>query len=635
MIKNSSGALTSNFEAINDCVANTFGSKAAPKCETHVTAPGKQFNQWFYASNFVNGTLDPITDDDMSSTDGTTQDANGELLQMIIDHPEMNAATLLNLIKSKGMKVTMDAPMEAEQSSGYSELTRESTGPKSLGNITLNCRFREMDNSAILDPSAATKFRAVLIQEGLGNTRDGYYYTRQALESALPVFEGKKMYADHPDRISEETRPERSVRDIIGHFENVAVVTGKDGRAILEADAIMMPDTPFQWARALMRQAVMYSKKYPDKDFVGLSINASGDANPLPSDTFLSQIQVPDSARPKIQDAIDSGLTEIKVVSNISDAVSCDLVTEAGAKGRLLKMLEAEMGKKKEDKATKESEMKHSEYEAKKEDAGPPSDSAGKSGPIEGEGMGDDAEPAHADEDQDIALIKQMLAKYLGADSDMDESAMKCAKHYMQHYESAGYEPQEAMQRACEAMAAAKHAHSAMEGSTPPVTAAAPAAAPAADGAPSAKPMAPQAKKEGDEMENHANPKDTTFGAPGEVHIHMGKQESAAQQVLRLQGENAKLKEAFAKMQLVETLDKLLEKSGHPMSMTKRFRETDACKEARTSKELEKAFAIFEAGYKLNESAFDMGFADTLAGVEKEYAPSKDANVDFSDCTEN
>jgi hypothetical protein len=65
------------------------------------------------------------------------------------------------------------------------------------------------------------RFRVALIQEGLGNLRDGFYYTKQALESAVPAFEGKKAYADHPSRSEESDRPERSVRDIVGHYENL------------------------------------------------------------------------------------------------------------------------------------------------------------------------------------------------------------------------------------------------------------------------------------------------------------------------------------------------------------------------------------------------------------------------------
>lgn len=190
-----------------------------------------------------------------------------------------------------------------------------------------------------------TKFKVVLLQEGMGNFKDGYFYSKEAIESAIPVFEGAKIYADHPTAMDEQLRPERSVRDVLGHFENVRVELGESEQTMLVGDVVIVPDDQHKWARALMGHAVEYAKKFPDKDFVGLSINASGDASEMPIDEIVSK-GIPQSAFAKIEKAKESGATSLKYVSKINAATSCDLVTEAGAGGRVLEMIESD--KKKE-----------------------------------------------------------------------------------------------------------------------------------------------------------------------------------------------------------------------------------------------------------------------------------------------
>jgi hypothetical protein len=178
-----------------------------------------------------------------------------------------------------------------------------------------------------------------MLEEGLGNLHDGFYYTKDALRSARVLLDGAKIYADHPTKTEEEDRPERSVRDVIGHFEDLKIVESeKDGRASLTATAIVLPDDSYRWARALMRSAIDYSQKFPDKNFIGLSINAGGSAERVGTAEFLKTAQIPESARPKILKAMENGLDTIRVVKNIQSAISCDLVTEPGAGGRVLKI---------------------------------------------------------------------------------------------------------------------------------------------------------------------------------------------------------------------------------------------------------------------------------------------------------
>ena len=194
------------------------------------------------------------------------------------------------------------------------------------------------------DGVGPTKFKVALIQEGLGNLRDCYYYTREALENAASTaaFEGKKCYADHPSASEEQDRPERSVRDIIGHFENVHIEEASDGSAKLVADLIMLPAQSFEWSRTLVASAIRFARKYPDRELVGLSINASGDALPVPIEDFMKNSALPESAKPKLIKAKEMGVTQVRVVSGIKDAISVDLVTEPGCKGKIEEFIEGE-----------------------------------------------------------------------------------------------------------------------------------------------------------------------------------------------------------------------------------------------------------------------------------------------------
>lgn len=308
---------------------------------------------------------DPEQDADATED---TPDADQELNDIILKTPQVSGAALVNAMKAKGLKVVkvteawrarvdMFRPMreksaiqqacervmgrglkvtkakEADAASAFPQVTRETK---------FNFRPTNLRESASDDGIGPTKFKVVLLQEGLGNFGDAYYYNREALESAIPVFTGAKVYADHPSSAEEETRPERSVRDVLGHFENIQVETDKDDRAMLTGEVCILPDKPYEWARGLMRHAVDHAKKFPDKDFIGLSINASGDSSETPIDDVMKQ--APSGAKPKLVEAKEQGIDTVRVVSKIKSAVSCDLVTEAGAGGKILNLIEGSKG---------------------------------------------------------------------------------------------------------------------------------------------------------------------------------------------------------------------------------------------------------------------------------------------------
>lgn len=323
---------------------------------------------WFYASmkKFHNPKKKlektPVPQPGVSVSTKGTEETPEELL---IQNPQISAPTFYNLLKSRGFKIlretmsgssvpqVMRSDVNNGQVQNWSKQFKKfrnklSKNPKKPISASDKRESRHSDfhiESQFLESAARdngvgiSRFRVALITEGLGNFKDAYYYPRESLEKALPIFEGKKIYADHPTSTEEETRPERSVKDIVGHFEKLAIEETQDGRAQLVADAVVLQDKPYEWARALMRHSVEYAKQFPDKDFVGLSINASGDSEEREID--LVESIAPNGALDKLKKAKEKGLSQVRYVTSITDAVSCDLVTEAGAGGRIISMLES------------------------------------------------------------------------------------------------------------------------------------------------------------------------------------------------------------------------------------------------------------------------------------------------------
>lgn len=275
-------------------------------------------------------------------------------------------------------------------------------------------------------------YEVVIIEEGLGNLNDCSYYTRQAIEAAAAtrVFEGAQAYADHPDRIEEQTRPERSVRDLIGFYsETRATNNPETGAAMLVAKLSTNPGDPYEWSRSLIETAIDNSGKF-DKDLIGISINAGGAYTKKNIDDVIADATLPVSVKPKLIKAKESGATEVDWCVELSDVVSADLVTRAGARGRALKRLvesERSMFKKK----TKENEMDKSK-EAVDDNSG------------------------HADAAQDKELIKSMLKKYVGGEDHSDEECEAMGKLHAEAKE-AGLDGEEAEKAAGYAMKMAKH----------------------------------------------------------------------------------------------------------------------------------------------------------------------------------
>lgn len=181
------------------------------------------------------------------------------------------------------------------------------------------------------DKDGHTKYPVIIISQGLGNLADKNYYSEAAIKSGESVYEGRKAYFDHPTPTSEREMPNRSVRELAGHYENVKAIKDDQGLWALKGDFV--PVASNTEVIGLLDHAIQYKKKYPDKDYMGISINGDGEGEVMQYDEFIK------THKPKSVEMEKIGKVEgspINVITKLTDAVSADLVTEPGARGRVL-----------------------------------------------------------------------------------------------------------------------------------------------------------------------------------------------------------------------------------------------------------------------------------------------------------
>lgn len=156
--------------------------------------------------------------------------------------------------------------------------------------------------------------RVCIIKRGLGNSRDRNYYSAEAIIGAAQLFEGRKAFADHPDRMQEQTLPERSIRDVIGWYDGVKASPNGDA---LYGTLHVLKSAKWLWDIILD----LFDR---DKlDLIGISINAEGETRP----------------------AIVSG-SNVDYVTRFTKVKSADVVTEPAAGGEFLQLLESRRGAK-------------------------------------------------------------------------------------------------------------------------------------------------------------------------------------------------------------------------------------------------------------------------------------------------
>lgn len=141
--------------------------------------------------------------------------------------------------------------------------------------------------------------KVIVIKPGFNVTEDRYYPAAM-LKRDFGVFEGQKMYADHPTEAEDQARPERSIKDWVATLVDVTV----DEAGVVTGVAEIVE--PWLMTKlASLREKDMLSE-------MGISINAVGTAS---------------------KDTIDG--KETLVIEKLVACRSVDFVTEPGAGGEV------------------------------------------------------------------------------------------------------------------------------------------------------------------------------------------------------------------------------------------------------------------------------------------------------------
>lgn len=185
---------------------------------------------------------------------------------------------------------------------------------------------------AVVEDDGRKCFPVTIIEEGLGNLRDRNFYTEEAIKSAPEVYEGKPAYYDHPDSVEEKINPNRRIQEMIGHYEDCKSVVGPGGVFQLVGKLYPIAGQSRLDAVETLEHSVQYKKKYPDKDFVGLSINGGGEGESLPYDEGIKKYQPKAQSMAKLKQIEGE---DINFITKLTDAFSADVVTLAGAGGKL------------------------------------------------------------------------------------------------------------------------------------------------------------------------------------------------------------------------------------------------------------------------------------------------------------
>lgn len=167
------------------------------------------------------------------------------------------------------------------------------------------------------------KWRVLMIERGV--SKNGVNYSSEVLREAVPLFEGVPSFADHATDYDMVSRPERSIKDKIGTFNNVAYETGinlPDGRiteGVVGDYKVVSP-----W----MRELLLESEAADAPDFVGFSID---------SIIKMSQPRNFESSA----SGVGGGPRVVRDALKFLRANSVDAVTRPGAGGRIMRRLES------------------------------------------------------------------------------------------------------------------------------------------------------------------------------------------------------------------------------------------------------------------------------------------------------
>lgn len=201
---------------------------------------------------------------------------------------------------------------EANSSATLGQLTRPQNKPVDQyesvrGQMVLGVRLLEAESGIV---EGNREVGVIIIKEGMGNKADKHFYSAELLTRVAHLFDGIKAYANHPSKNEEVDRPERDVREIVGYYHSPRVIV-VEGRTVIAATLKIISGSAYDWAWNLVKESVAFSKKFSDKDLVGISINAWGTSH----------------------ETVDIHGAAINMVDDLAEVQSADIVTQAGAGG--------------------------------------------------------------------------------------------------------------------------------------------------------------------------------------------------------------------------------------------------------------------------------------------------------------
>lgn len=121
-------------------------------------------------------------------------------------------------------------------------------------------------------------FECTMITAGPGNPANKFYYPPEWISDPLTakLYNGAQCYIDHDGYMDMENRPERSMRDLLGYWDNVHAESNA-----LKGRLHIVPAPSNQTFRDTIAVSLEYRKSNPDKNLCGFSIVQQGDFEPF------------------------------------------------------------------------------------------------------------------------------------------------------------------------------------------------------------------------------------------------------------------------------------------------------------------------------------------------------------------
>ena len=163
----------------------------------------------------------------------------------------------------------------------------------------------ELREAVLLSPERR-EVEVTVLESGV--SRNGWSYSPELLQTATPLFEGARAFADHPGPAD---RAERSIRDIVGYYHSPRFEAGPQGQpARIKACLRVLESAHWLWT--MIAEAVA-----DGQPFVGLSVDFLGAVKPGRRGAAVREVQA------------------------IRQLLSVDVVTRPSAGGRFERILNA------------------------------------------------------------------------------------------------------------------------------------------------------------------------------------------------------------------------------------------------------------------------------------------------------